>query len=99
MAQAGRAGADVVVNLNASPYNRAGGAERVALLRERVAEAGCAVVYVNHVGGQDELVFDGDSLVRRGRRCARRHRAQFDEPISSLVDLPVRAPSTGAATT
>src|SRR5580698_7574964 len=40
VAQAGRAGADVVVNINASPYNRGRRAERMALLRERVAEAG-----------------------------------------------------------
>ena len=63
MAHAGRAGADVVVNLNASPYNRGRRRERLAMLEARVAEAGCAVAYVNQVGGQDELVFDGDSLV------------------------------------
>jgi hypothetical protein len=38
------------------------------MLPERVAEAGCAIAYVNQVGGQDELVFDGDSLDRGGRR-------------------------------
>ena len=59
----GRAGADVVVNLNASPYNRGRRAERLAMLSGRVAEAGCAIAYVNQVGGQDELVFDGDSLI------------------------------------
>ena len=63
VAHAGRAGADVVVNLNASPYNRGRRAERLAMLSGRVAEAGCAIAYVNQVGGQDELVFDGDSLV------------------------------------
>jgi NAD+ synthase (glutamine-hydrolysing) len=63
VAHAGRAGADVVVNLNASPYNRGRRRERLAMLEARVAEAGCAIAYVNQVGGQDELVFDGDSLV------------------------------------
>jgi NAD+ synthase (glutamine-hydrolysing) len=63
VAHAGRAGADVVVNLNASPYNRGRRRERLAVLEARVAEAGCAIAYVNQVGGQDELVFDGDSLV------------------------------------
>src|SRR5580658_10370842 len=58
VAQAGRAGADVVVNLNASPYNRGRRAERLAMLSGRTAEAGCAIAYVNQVGGQDELVFD-----------------------------------------
>src|SRR6201996_682127 len=63
VAQEGRAGADVVVNLNASPYNRGRRAERLTMLSGRVAEAGCAIAYVNQVGGQDELVFDGDSLI------------------------------------
>ena len=63
VAHAGRAGADVVVNLNASPYNRGRRRERLAMLEGRVAEAGCAIAYVNQVGGQDELVFDGDSLI------------------------------------
>ena len=51
------------MNLNASPYNRGRRAERLAMLSGRVAEAGCAIAYVNQVGGQDELVFDGDSLI------------------------------------
>ena len=63
VAEQGRGGADVVVNLNASPYNRGRRHERLSMLRARVAEAGCAIAYVNQVGGQDELVFDGDSLV------------------------------------
>ena len=58
VAQQGHAGADVVVNLNASPYNRGRRNERLSMLRTRVAEAGCAIAYVNQVGGQDELVFD-----------------------------------------
>ena len=58
-----RAGAELVVNLNASPYSRGRRAERLSMLEERVAQTGCAVAYVNQVGGQDELVFDGASLV------------------------------------
>ncbi len=63
VADQGRAGADLVVNLNASPYSRGRRSQRLAILAERVAEAGCAIGYVNQVGGQDELVFDGASLV------------------------------------
>ena len=63
VAALGRAGAQVVVNLNASPYSRGRRAERLAMLVDRVAEAGCPIAYVNQVGGQDELVFDGASLV------------------------------------
>ena len=56
-------GARLVVNVNASPYSIGREADRLAVARARVAEAGCAVAYVNQVGGQDELVFDGGSFV------------------------------------
>ena len=51
--------------INASPYEQRKQREREAVLRERVAETGLPVVYVNLVGGQDELVFDGRSCVHR----------------------------------
>jgi NAD+ synthase (glutamine-hydrolysing) len=88
VAQAGRAGADVVVNLNASPYNRGRRAERLTLLTGRVAEAGCAIAYVNQVGGQDELVFDGDSLVVDSHGTLVGSGVQFAEDLV-VVDLPV----------
>lgn len=56
-------GAELVVNLNASPYYAGRLAERERMLATRAADASCALVYVNQVGGQDELVFDGASLV------------------------------------
>jgi NAD+ synthase (glutamine-hydrolysing) len=56
-------GARLVVNVNASPYSIGRFSERLAVVRERVAEAHCAIAYVNQVGGQDELVFDGGSMV------------------------------------
>lgn len=61
--QAKAAGARLMLNLNASPFHSGKGAEREALLRQRVNEGGMAIVYANLVGGQDELVFDGASLV------------------------------------
>ncbi|MGD2112126.1 MAG: NAD+ synthase [Gammaproteobacteria bacterium] len=61
--QAGTAGARLLVNLNASPFHAGKGFEREVLLVQRAAEAGLPVVYVNLVGGQDELVFDGGSVV------------------------------------
>jgi NAD+ synthase (glutamine-hydrolysing) len=88
VAQAGRAGADVVVNLNASPYNRGRRRERLAMLEGRVAEAGCAIAYVNQVGGQDELVFDGDSLIMGADGALLAAGAQF-APDFVVVDLPV----------
>jgi NAD+ synthase (glutamine-hydrolysing) len=62
-AQAARAGARLLLNVNASPFHVGKGGEREAILRRRVEEAGVPVVYANVVGGQDELVFDGESLV------------------------------------
>ena len=88
VAQEGRAGADVVVNLNASPYNRGRRMERLAMLRGRVAEAGCAIAYVNQVGGQDELVFDGDSLIVAADGTLLATGAQFATDLV-VVDIPV----------
>jgi NAD+ synthase (glutamine-hydrolysing) len=60
---AGKAGVDLVVSPNASPYERAKDDLRLPLVRRRAAESGAPILYCNQVGGQDELVFDGDSLV------------------------------------
>ncbi|MDO9317350.1 MAG: NAD+ synthase [Gammaproteobacteria bacterium] len=60
--QAAEAGASLLININASPFHRNKGAERAALLRTRAQQAGIPIVYVNLVGGQDELVFDGSSM-------------------------------------
>ncbi|MGQ9425502.1 NAD+ synthase [Gilvimarinus sp. F26214L] len=62
LARARQEGAEVALVLNASPYHVGKPAERLAILRERAAESGMALVYLNQVGGQDELVFDGASL-------------------------------------
>ncbi|SDZ37543.1 NAD+ synthase (glutamine-hydrolysing) [Amycolatopsis xylanica] len=59
----GKAGVDLVVAPNASPYERAKDDIRLPLIARRAAEAGAPLVYTNQVGGQDDLVFDGDSLV------------------------------------
>jgi NAD+ synthase (glutamine-hydrolysing) len=59
---AGQAGVDLVVSPNASPYERAKDDLRLPLVRRRAAEARAPIVYCNQVGGQDELVFDGDSM-------------------------------------
>jgi len=57
------AGAQLIMSINASPFEDAKSLARRDLLRERVAGHGCAMAYVNCVGGQDELVFDGGSLL------------------------------------
>ena len=60
---AARAGAEVVVNLNASPFHRGKQAERERCWPPGSAESGLPIVYLNLVGGQDDLVFDGGSVV------------------------------------
>src|SRR3954468_14323664 len=60
---AGRVGVDLVCSPNASPYERAKDDLRLPLVRRRAAESKAPILYCNQVGGQDELAFDGDSLV------------------------------------
>ena len=57
-----RGGAELCVNINASPYHCGRGAERATMLATRAADNRIAIAYVNAVGGQDELVFDGGSI-------------------------------------
>lgn len=86
VAAAGAAGAGLLVVANGSPYERAKDDVRLELCQRRAREAGAALAYVNMVGGQDELVFDGDSLVvdREGTLLARA--PQFTEHLL-LSDL------------
>lgn len=67
------AGAQLIVNISASPYYAGKGSDRERMLQTRAEDNAVAVAYVNLVGGQDELVFDGQSLVidERGRTIAR----------------------------
>ncbi len=81
MAEQAAAGARLLVNLNASPYSRGRREERLAVLGERAAETGCPIVYVNQVGGQDELVFDGASLVVDPRGDVVASAGQFAEEV------------------
>ena len=61
--QAKQAGAELLLTLNASPFHMEKQSERFEVAADRVRETGLALVYTNMVGGQDELVFDGDSFV------------------------------------
>ncbi len=56
-------GAELILVINASPYHREKGRERERMVAERASENGVPIIYLNMVGGQDELVFDGDSFV------------------------------------
>lgn len=57
------AGAEIIVNINASPFHAGKGQERETMIATRAADNGLFVAYLNCVGGQDELVFDGASLI------------------------------------
>jgi NAD+ synthase (glutamine-hydrolysing) len=82
-------GAELAVNINASPYYEGRIAERETMLATRAADHSVPIVYVNLVGGQDELVFDGGSAVydESGYLLARAR--QFEEDLL-VVDLDVR---------
>jgi NAD+ synthase (glutamine-hydrolysing) len=82
-------GAELMVNINASPYFFDRRVERGHLLAARAADASATIVYVNQVGGQDELVFDGASMVvdSDGRVVA--SLPQFEEGVA-VLDLIVR---------
>ncbi|HEX5145997.1 MAG TPA: NAD+ synthase [Conexibacter sp.] len=88
-----RAGATLLVNVSASPYHAGKGAERERMLAQRARDNLCAIAFCAMVGGQDELVFDGHSLVldHHGEVIARA--AQFaEELLIATVDL--EAPQT-----
>ncbi|MBE9502837.1 MAG: NAD+ synthase [Proteobacteria bacterium] len=61
--QALKGKADLIININASPFHAGKHKERAHVLARRVAESGVAIAYTNLVGGQDELVFDGGSMI------------------------------------
>ncbi|TPQ17690.1 NAD+ synthase [Streptomyces sporangiiformans] len=86
------AGAGLLLSINASPYERDKDDTRLELVRKRAQEAGCTTAYLAMIGGQDELVFDGDSIVvdRDGEVVARA--PQFAEGCIVLdLDLPAAA--------
>jgi NAD+ synthase (glutamine-hydrolysing) len=82
------AGAEVIININGSPYHAGKARDREAMLATRASDDAVIVCYVNLVGGQDELVFDGGSVVfdERGELTARA--AQFEEELL-VVDLDI----------
>jgi NAD+ synthase (glutamine-hydrolysing) len=79
-------GAGVLLNISASPYHRSKGAFRERMLGVRASDYGCYVVFCNLVGGQDELVFDGHSVVFDPEGALVAKGAQFREDFL-LVDL------------
>ena len=92
-------GIDLLINLSASPFGMGKAALRLQLAASAARRLGCAVLYVNQVGGNDELVFDGASFVlnaagslERQLACCRQQLACWDPP----TPLPPLAPAAGA---
>jgi NAD+ synthase (glutamine-hydrolysing) len=107
-AEAARRGARLLVNLNASPFHARKQVLREETLSARLQETGVPIAYVNQVGGQDELIFDGGSMVMLADGLAAR--AERFVETSLILDVPlavqrptsgevveVNGPSTGAA--
>ncbi|MDS1269523.1 NAD+ synthase [Lipingzhangella sp. LS1_29] len=90
-----QAGAGLLVVLNGSPYERDKDDVRLELCRRRAREAGAALAYVNLVGGQDELVFDGDSLVVDATGEVMARAAQFTEELL-VCDLELPSAATAS---
>jgi NAD+ synthase (glutamine-hydrolysing) len=96
IAAARQAEAGLVVCINASPYEQHKEDFRHQLVGRRAAEAGAPIAYVNLVGGQDELVFDGDSLVVAADGELLGRAAQF-RPELLVVDLELPAATSSVA--
>ncbi len=85
------AGAEVIIAINASPYHKAKGRERQQMLALRAKENDVYVVYANTVGGQDELVFDGHSMILDPKGKVLAAGKQFEEELITY-DLKLPGP-------
>jgi NAD+ synthase (glutamine-hydrolysing) len=92
---AGVAKAGLLLVINGSPYELNKDDVRLALVQRRAAEAGCTLAYVNMVGGQDELVFDGDSIVVGSNGEVLARAPQFEDGCL-IVDLELPEPAADA---
>ncbi|BBP45761.1 NAD+ synthase [Thiosulfatimonas sediminis] len=82
--QAKQAGAEVLLTLNASPFSQEKHQDRLATLGHRVSETGLPIVYVNQVGGQDELVFDGGSFALSADNDVCVQAAEFTSTLATV---------------
>jgi NAD+ synthase (glutamine-hydrolysing) len=89
-----QAGASLLVVPNASPYERNKDDVRLELCQRRAREAGTVLAYANMVGGQDELVFDGDSIIVAPDGAVLARGPQFDEALV-LADLDLAVADPG----
>ncbi len=86
-------GAQVILNLNASPYEKGKLQTREMVLKERVEETQIPIVYVNQVGAQDELVFDGGSFAMNSQKEIIARASQFEEEVL-IFDIEVQNQET-----
>jgi NAD+ synthase (glutamine-hydrolysing) len=94
------AGAGLLVVPNASPYERNKDDIRLELCARRAREAGCTLAYVNLVGGQDELIFDGDSIIVSGDGELLARGPQFEQNLLVAdLSLPEGGPGFTAGET
>ncbi|MBQ1067973.1 MULTISPECIES: NAD+ synthase [Micromonospora] len=97
-AAARQAGVGLVLSINGSPYELNKDDVRLPLVRRRAAEAGAAIAYVNMVGGQDELVYDGDSMIVAADGTLLARAPQFVEHLLVHdLELPAAAGTPGEA--
>ena len=86
--QQAAAGAQVLLNINASPFHRGKALDREQMLADRARQSNVSVVYLNLVGGQDELVFDGASVIVAADGTVVHRSPQFEEDLF-VVDTPM----------
>lgn len=79
------AGAEVLIAINGSPYDRSSQENREAVVRARIAEVGIPAIYLNMVGGQDELVFDGGSFVMDADGVVTQRAPAFEEMLAAVT--------------
>ena len=92
VAQIKERNAGLLVVINGSPYEQEKDDARLALCSRRAREAGCALAYVNMTGGQDELVFDGDSMIVDSAGVLVARAPQFEDGLMVTdLELPVRS--------
>ncbi|HSQ77544.1 MAG TPA: NAD+ synthase [Nitrospirota bacterium] len=92
------AGAEIIIAVNASPYHKGKGKERLRMLALRAKENNVFVVYTNAVGGQDELVFDGHSMILDPKGKLLAAGKQFEEELISY-DIKLSGPPRRGADT
>jgi NAD+ synthase (glutamine-hydrolysing) len=92
---AAASGAKIMFNINASPYHKNKLAQREAMISKRAQESNMHIVYTNLVGGQDELVFDGNSIVVDNNGDILFHAPAFKDGLFNVtLDLDNKTPGT-----